>query len=134
MAEFTGKDLVVKWLYSGGTIDLSGDYRSLGYKPSIGLVNSTAGSDLFESYLTTVKDTQVSLSAVMQAAGTATEDALVEGTFGTLNIGPEGTASGKRKYTIPAYAMGAQFDWKYNDTVELSCDFQGSGARTNGTW
>jgi len=132
MAEFTGKNLVVTWVHPGGTIDLSGDYRTLSYKPSIGMVNATAGSDAFESYLATVKDTSISLTAVQQSAGTATEDALIEGTFGTLTIQPEGTATGKRKYTIPAFALGANFDWKYNDTVELKVDFQGSGTRTIG--
>ena len=96
------------------------------------MANATAGSDAFESYIATVKDTQVSLTAVHQAAGTATEDALLEGTFGTLTIQPEGTATGKRKYTIPAFALGANFDWKYNDTVELKVEFQGSGTRTIG--
>lgn len=134
MAEFTGKDLVVKWVTTGGTFDISGDYRTLSYKPTVGLVNATAGSDTFEAYLTTVKDTQISLTAVMQAAGTANENMLEEGTFGTLLIGPEGTATGKRKYTVPAYSTGPNFDWKYNDTVEIKCDFQGSGARTNGVW
>ena len=133
MAEITGKDLIVKWATAaGGTIDLSGDYRTLSYKPSIGMANATAGSDAFESYIATVKDTQVSLTAVYQSAGTATEDALLEGTFGTLTIQPEGTATGKRKYTIPAFALGANFDWKYNDTVELKVEFQGSGTRTIG--
>ena len=133
MAEFTGKNLVVTWVHPGGTIDLSGDYRTLSYKPSIGMVNATAGSDAFESYLATVKDTSISLTAVQQSAGTATEDALIEGTLGTLTIQPEGTATGKRKYTIPAYALGANFDWKYNDTVELKVEFQGSGTRIIGT-
>jgi len=135
MAEYTGKDLVINWFPSaGGTIALSGDYRALSYKPVVGLVKATAGSDTFESYLATVKDTTLEYTGVMQTAGTALEDALAEGTFGTLIIGPEGTASGKRKYTVPAFSMGGNFRWQYADTVEISCTFQGSGSRTNGTY
>lgn len=131
MAEFTGANLVVNWFpSSGGTIALSGDYRTVSYQPSGKLVLATAGSDAFESYLSTVKDTKVSYTGVMQTAGTAVEDALLPNTFGTLIIGPEGTASGKRKYTIPAFAGGGTFEWKYPETVEISCEFQGSGTPT----
>lgn len=131
MAEFTGANLVINWFpSSGGTINLSGDMRSVAYQPSGKLANATAGSDAFESYLGTVKDTKVSYTGVMASAGTAMEDALLPNTFGTLIIGPEGTAAGKRKYTIPAFAGGAKFDWKFSDTVEVSCDFQGSGSPT----
>jgi hypothetical protein len=138
MAEYTGKNLSVTWAYLAGTatttVDLSGDFRKLGYKPTIGKVKGTAGSDPFESYLMTVKDTVIDLTAVMQVAGTAVEDALTEGTFGTLIVGPEGTATGKRKYTIPSFSMGANFAYEFDKEVEIACQFQGSGTRTNGSF
>lgn len=138
MAEFTGKNLSVTWAYLAGTatttVDLSGDFRSLSYKPTIGKTTGTAGSDAFESYLMTVKDTVLDYTGVMQVGGTAVEDALTEGTFGTLTVGPEGTASGKRKYTVPAFAMGASLNYLYNKEVEIACQFQGSGTRTNGSF
>lgn len=131
MTELTGKDLVIKWMpSSGGTIDLSGDFRSVSYQSSGKLVSATAGADQFESYLATTKDTKVSYKGVMQTAGTALEDALYANTFGTLTIQPEGTATGKRKYTIPAFAGGGNIAWPYADIVEISCDFQGSGTPT----
>ena len=134
MAKLTGKDLVINWLpSSGGTIALSGDFRTVSYTPSGKLANATAGSDEFESYLATTKDTKVSYKAVMQSAGTAVEDALEANTFGTLIIQPEGTVTGKRKYTIPSFAGGGNMSWPYADTVEISCDFQGSGTPTRGT-
>lgn len=134
MAEFTGANLVVNWVTTAGTTSLSGDYRSLSWKPSISTVKSTAGSDADEVYLMTQKDKTIDYVGVMQTAGTAMEDALVEGTYGTLIFGPEGTATGKRKYTVPAYSLGPSFDWKYNDVVEISCSFQGSGAATRGAY
>lgn len=134
MAEFTGSACVVKWVTTaGGTVDLSGDMRSVSWSPSIKFANATAGSDQDEVYLATIKDKKVSYKGVMQSAGTATEDALKEGTFGTLIVQPEGTATGKRKYTVPAFSQGAQLNWPYDNTVEITCDFQGSGAATLGT-
>jgi hypothetical protein len=134
MAEFTGQNCNISWVHAGGTIDLSGDYRAISYKPTVGKVSATAGSDAFESYLMTIKDTVLDYTGVMQTGGTALEDALTEGTFGTLIVGPEGTATGKRKYTIPAYSMGGNFNFQYKNEVEIACQFQGSGTRTNGTF
>jgi hypothetical protein len=136
MAEFTGSSLYVQWnAGTNGTIDLSGDYRSVSFKPSIGQVETTAGSDPYKSYITTQKDTTVDYSGVFQTAGTATENALLAGQVGTLTIGPEGTAATKRKYTLPgAISQGANFNFAYADVVEISCSFQGSGTLTYGTF
>lgn len=128
--ELTGKDLVINWVVAAGTIALSGDFRTVTYTPTVKLANATAGSDAFEAYLAATKDTKVSYTGVMQSAGTAVEDALDAGTFGTLIIQPEGTVSGKRKYTVPAFAQGGVITWPYADTVAISCDFQGSGTPT----
>jgi len=98
------------------------------------LIDQTAGSDANRTRLVSIKDGNASLSAIMQASGTAITNALVEGTEGTLNVGPEGTASGKQKLIIPAIAMGANFSINYNDVVELSCDFTQNGARTDIVW
>jgi hypothetical protein len=135
MAEFTGSALYVQWnAGANGTIDISGDFRTVSWNPSVGLVETTAGSDPFKSYLSTVKDTTVSYGGVFQTAGTANENALREGQYGTLTIGPEGTAATKRKYTLPAYSQGAKFSFPYSDVVEMSVDFQGSGTATYGTF
>lgn len=134
MAEFTGSALYVQWTSSAGTSDLSGDYRTVSWNPSIGMVDATAGSDPFKVYLTTQKDTTVSYSGVFQTAGTAVENQLLAGQYGTLTIGPEGTAAAKRKYTLPAFSQGGKFNWAYSDVVELACDFQGNGTATYGTF
>jgi hypothetical protein len=129
MAEITGSALVASFVYSGGTIVLNSDYRSLSTSPSIGLVKASAGSDTDETYLTTLKDGKYSWKGVVQSGGTALENALVEGTGGTLIIGREGTASGKPKETCPVISMGAQFNYQYDNIQEVSCDFQKNGAR-----
>lgn len=134
MAEFTGSALDVKWVLAASTTDLSGDFRTVSWNPSIGMVEATAGSDPFKSYLTTQKDTSVSYSGVFQTAGTGTELALITGQYGTLIIGPEGTGATKRKYTLPAFSQGCKFNFAYADVVELACDFQGNGTATYGTF
>lgn len=130
MAEFSGSAVVFEWINPAGTLALTGDHRRVGISPSIDLYESTAGSDPDKTYLPGVKDATVSFEGVQQSAGTATEDALIEGTQGTLIIGPEGTVSGKRKYSIPAISMGGQVDYPYNDVAVINCEFQKNGALT----
>ena len=134
MPAYSGKNLYINWIYSGGTVTISGDYRTLDYTPSIDLYDQTAGSDEAKTYITGVKSGQAKLVALMQAGGTAVSNALAEGNEGTLIVGPEGTATGKQKLTIPAIAMGAKVRIPYNNNVELSCDFTQNGARVDGSF
>lgn len=134
MAEFTGQNLVVQWIYSGGTVTLSGDYRKVDLPFAKDLSESTAGSDAGRTDVATLWNFTVAYSGVMQAGGTATEDALVSGTSGSLIVGPEGTASGKRKYTIPCMSLGANFNIQYDQVVEMACNFKSQGAPTFGTY
>jgi hypothetical protein len=129
MPAYTGKDLNLSWVHTGGTVALEGDFRTFSYSPSVGLVEQTAGADAQKTYLTTPKDGQCSLEVVQQAAGTVLYAALAEGTSGTLVIGPEGTAAGKPKLTIPAISLGARITIPYADVVSVACDFQQNGAR-----
>lgn len=134
MTEYVGKNLYAQWVGSVSTVTLEGDFRTFSLKPSIALVKATAGADADEVYLATVKDAQMSWAGVAQTGGTVLEDALAEGVEGTLIIGPEGTVTGKRKWTIPAISLGAQFNIPYADVVEITCDFQKSGAMVRGVW
>ena len=134
MTTITGENLYVQWIYSGGTVVLSGDYTQFTYTPSVELLDESAGSDTDRTYVPRLKDKTMSLSARHQAAGTALFESLDEGTSGTITWSPEGTATGKRKYTIPAISQGASMNIPYANLVEISCTFQGNGARSDGTW
>jgi hypothetical protein len=127
--EFSGSALVLSWVHPSGTVTLGADYRTFSTAPSIGMVQTTAGSDADHTYLVTVKDGAYSFSGVAQNSGTVLENALVEGTFGTLIIGREGTVAGKPKETVPAFSKGATFALKYDDVTEITCEWQKSGAR-----
>ena len=131
MAEYTGKDMHISWVYSGGTVVLSSDYRTFGEAPTIGMVDASAGSDTYRTYLTTLKDGTFEYAGVHQTAGTVLKAALAAGTYGTLIVGPEGTAVGKPKMTVPAIAMGPQMSYPYDGIVEISVTFQQNGAENN---
>lgn len=128
MADYTGKNLYIAWVYSGGTVVLNTDFRSLSSSKAIGLVDVTAGPDTDRTYLTTVKDGSYNYGALHQTGGTVIKSALTEGTSGTLIIGPEGTVAGKPKETVPAIVMNSNFNYPYDNAVEVTCTFQKNGA------
>lgn len=136
MAEFiSGPTMVLTWTYSGGTIALAGDYRTCTFTPTVAYVDSSAGSDTHVGRLTALKDSTAAITLVQQAGtgGTAIQAALATGTGGTLKIQPEGTASGKRVITMPAYSDGAVVDFPYAEVAVISCGFTGNGAFTDST-
>jgi hypothetical protein len=133
MPTITGKDLDIRWIYSGGTIVLSGDYTQFTDTPSVELLDESAGADEHRTYVARLKDRTMSFSARHQSGGTAILSALDEGTSGTLIWSPEGTATGKAKNTVAAISQGASINIPYANLVEISCTFQGNGALIRGT-
>lgn len=138
MAEFYGGSASIQWVYSGGTAALNGNYRQVQYNPEVELLEITAGADAAKSYLAAQKSGQVVVSGLIDTGGTignvAGTAALVEGTGGTLILGPQGTATGLPKYTVPAICLGIQHNYQYNAVSEFSITFQQNGARTDGVF
>lgn len=129
MAEFlAGPTMVLSWIWTGGTISLAGDYRTCTWSPSIDYVEVSAGSDTQKGRITALKDATANVTLVAQTAGTAMVAALAPGMSGTLIIGPEGTATNKRKITFPCYCDGGAFDLPYADAVTITSGFTGAGA------
>lgn len=136
MASYLGRNLSIVWTAAtGGTITMTADSRSVSYAPEVDLVEDTAGPDTAKTYLASVKSGKADFSGVDQSGSMAVwSTALLEGQSGTLVIGPEGTATGKQKMTIPAICMGANLTWPYNDICELAVSWQQNGARTDGVF
>jgi len=134
MAEFiAGQSMVLNWIYSAGTVSLGGDFRTCTWTPAIETVDTTAGNDAFAYSLPSIKSAKASITLVEQSAGTILNAALDAGVQGTLIIQPEGTATGKRKITMPAFSDGASYDYPYKDVAAISCGFTGNAPYTEGT-
>lgn len=133
MPEFSGSALYVDWVYSGGTVVVSGNQRTCTLSPTVDFIDTTAGSDARKTRLPSLKDVTASISVLYQAGGTALEDALAEGNQGTLNVYPEGTATGKRKYIVGAFSNGPRINMPYSDVVDMQCDFTGNGTYSRTT-
>lgn len=127
----SGPTMILSWIWSGGTVVLNADYRSVTFNPSIAYEEVTAGSDTQVGRLTTLKDATASIELVMQTGGTAMGTALQPGNSGTLLIQPEGTAVGKRKISLPCYCDGAVPSFPYANVAVISCGFTGSSTIGN---
>ena len=130
MAEnnIVGKDAVISWVWTGGTVNLATDYRSVSVKENVDTAETTAGADTHKTYLPTIKSATIDYSGLFPAGGTALYAALAAGVQGTLTVAPEGTASGKVSKSYPAICMGATYDTPYADVVTVNCTFQSNGA------
>ena len=117
----------MQWVHAGGTVNLSSDYRSLGESAEIGLVDASAGADVHRTYLTTLKDGTFEYAGLHQTGGTALKAALAPGTYGTLVIKPEGTASGKPAESVPCVVASRNMQYPYDNVVEITATFQRNG-------
>jgi hypothetical protein len=129
-----GSTMVLQWIYGGSTINFAGEERSVAWSPSVEFVDATAGSDTTRVRLKTFKDANASIAMVDQTNAAGTASALDAGNAGTLIIGPEGTATGKRKITFPCFSQGAKYTWPFDNIAEISCDFIANGAYTDSTY
>ena len=125
--KITGKNAVITWTSTEGTVTLNTDYRSITQSPGVDLADCTAGADAYKKYIATIKDATIEYAGLLGTGGSATLDALEPGVEGTLLVQPEGTASGAPSTSYPAICMGAQVSTPYADVVEIAVTFQANG-------
>lgn len=129
MPEYAGSATVTQWIWSGGTITMSAEERTVNVNPSIELYDATAGASGSRERLGGVKDANIVWQGVAQdsttalLSGTAYATALKEGNVGTVIVAPYGTVAGSLKYTLPAISMGSQLTSPYANVSELAVTF-----------
>jgi len=124
MAHYTGSDLYITY---GGT-ELSGDHRNFEVSYTVDLLDASAGDDDSKSYVPSLKDANFRLTILDNGtAGSAVRQALVMGGTGTLEYGPEGTATGKPKYSCPVIVNELRTAYPYAGLVEITVGFQRNG-------
>lgn len=119
MASFLGTNAVISF---GGTA-INTYYRKAKSDESIALVDKTAGADTHMSHLAALRETKFTVDFVLD--GTTVWEALTPGTSSAALIwGPEGSTSGKPKYTATAIVAKRTKDETYNDLVVASVEFE----------
>ncbi len=134
MAEFrAGPTMVASWVTASyGTISIAPDYRTCSIKTNVDVIDATAGADTSKVKMFGMQDITVDMNVVLQAGGTANMAAFQTSTQGTLTIQPEGTATGKTKFTVPSF-VSSSYEYPYNDIAVATLTFNGMGAFTVST-
>ena len=129
MSHIVGKNAYISY----GGVEVQADFRSLAWDESTETADTTAGSDEFTSHLVTTKEIEFSLTLLYDgsAAGTAALAALANGTGGTLDVGPEGTATGKPRYTILGTVTNNSKTNDYDSESTYDITIKGNGAWIN---
>jgi len=136
MAFVHGKSAVFKLdNASGSLVDYSSYLEDISFPRSIETAETTTFGSSAKSYITGLTDATVSLSGKFDATADSTIAAVVgQSATLTFEYGPEGSASGKVKYTgeciITSYEVGATV----GDAVTASVELQVSGAITRTTF
>ena len=135
MAFVHGKSSVFKLDNASGSLtDISAFVNNVDFPETADVAETSVLGASNKTYIVGLKDATISLSGLFDATVDAILGAVV-GQTATLSYeySPEGTASGKVKYTgeciLTNYAMSSPV----GDVVAYSADLQVSGAVTRGT-
>ncbi|BAQ84729.1 Phage minor tail protein 2 [uncultured Mediterranean phage uvMED] len=135
MAFVHGKSSVFKLDNASGSLtDISAFVNNVDFPETADVAETSVLGASNKTYIVGLKDATISLSGLFDATADAIFGAVV-GQTATLSFeySPEGTATGKIKYTgeciLTNYAMSSPV----GDVVAYSADLQVSGAVTRGT-
>jgi hypothetical protein len=120
----------MSFIWSGGTANLVTDYRTAAVQSGVGLVESTAGGDSHEQWLPTTANGEFTLG-ILHTGGTAVWTALAPGNQGTVIVGPQGTATGSIKHTIPVVVASRNGAYPYKDVATIEVTFRETNTRTD---
>jgi len=135
MAFTHGKDSVFKLDNASGSLtDISSFVNNVDFPETADVSETTTLGADNKTYIAGLKDATISLSGLWDATADAIFGAVV-GQSATLSYeySPEGTASGKIKYTGEAILTSYAISSPVGEAVGYSADLQVSGAVTRGT-
>ena len=135
MAFVHGKNSVFKLDNASGSLtDISAFVNNVDFPETADVAESSVLGASNKTYLVGLRDASISISGLFDATVDAILGAVV-GQTATLSYeySPEGTASGKIKYTGEAILTNYALSSPVGDVVAYSADLQCSGAVTRGT-
>ena len=135
MAFVHGKSSVFKLDNASGSLtDISSFVNNVDFPETADVAETSVLGASNKTYIVGLKDATISISGLFDATVDAILGAVV-GQTATLSYeySPEGTASGKVKYTGEAILTNYNLSSPVGDVVAYSADLQCSGAVTRGT-
>lgn len=135
MAFTHGKDSVFKLDNSGGSLtDISAYVNNVDFPETVDVAETTVLGKDNKTYIVGLKDATISLSGLWDSTADAIFGAVL-GQSSTLSFeySPEGTSSGKVKYTGETILTNYAISSPVGDVVAYSADLQVSDSITRGT-
>ena len=131
MAFVHGKDSTFKLDNASGSLT---DINSVDFPQTVDLAETTTLGDDNKEYIVGLKDATISIAGAWDSTADDILGAVVgQASSLSYEYSPEGTASGKIKYTGEAFITSYSTSSPVGDVVGFSADLQVSGAVTRGT-
>lgn len=141
MAFVHGKNAAIKLDNSSGTlVDIGVISNEVSYSRKIETAETTVFANSAKTYITGLEDATISVKGLFDVASVAIIDAtvaaLIAGTnaSATLEFGPEGSGTGKKKYTMETIITSWETSAPVGDVVSVTLELQRTGATTIGTY
>lgn len=123
---------------AGSLVDLSAFINNVDFPQDAQLLETTTLGATARTYITGFKNATIALQGFWDGASAAIDEhmAAILGHANTQSFeyGPEGTASGKIKYSGECRCIKYQSGTPVDGVVSWSADLQVTGAVTRGTW
>jgi len=140
MAFTHGKGAVFKIDNSGGTLQtLTAYVDSIDFNNTVDTAETTTMGSEVKTYLSGQSDATLSISGKWDSTASTGPDAVLNGLIGleatsTFEVGPEGSTTGKVKYTGECFLTSYVVSAPVGDVVTFTADFQVTGAITKTTY
>ena len=129
MARYSGRDLYLS--YDGTVIDT---VRSVTWSDEADDIDATAAGDSRKFYLAGLIDGSLDVEALDQNDNSNVFNALAPQNVGTAIWGPNGTASGEKKFTAAAVVISREVEAPYDDVVTITSTIRLNELPTASTW
>lgn len=114
--KFTGNDLYVS--FQGTELTGSdGVIQSVEWTEENTLIDVTGAGQEAQRQLKNKRNLTGSINWWEKAGGSPAGTLLTAGAFGTLEVGPRGTASGREKYEMEVYVNSVEEPYRHNEAV-----------------
>lgn len=106
------------------------DFKEFVKNETVATADTSAGTARDESHIVTMHAATFSYTGLQQigSGGSAVRTALKVGEGGTIIIAPEGTATGKPKYSCLVSVVKVDTKYPFAEVVEDSIEFKKNGA------
>ena len=135
MAFVHGKDSVIKMDNASGSLtDVSAYVNNVDFPITSDIAETTVMGNDNKTYIVGLKDATLSLTGLWDATMDAILGVIVgQASTVSFELSPEGTSSGKVKYTGEAICIEYGQNPPVGDVVSYTANFQVTGAVTRGT-